>query len=449
MMAYTARELIEYARSLADLQNTRFISYEDEITLINEAYRDVYNRYTESDGDYWDTEIIIDMATAPRDPNSQTGFLIPLPADFLKIRSLSYNNGGFWLPCNKFSLSNRDNNPSQPTYRLKNGNLWVIGCLGGYSQLKMNYYTVPEVVTAPDVQLELASDETVYTIPSITSHFYDAASNVFYYIKGLSIFAENVNAGVTDTIYTSAVAIDSVMYWAGYVYFRNAAASTIWRAPLATTLVPVLIAGPTGVAGFSIQNNTIYYTTGVETRSCTLTGTSDTLIAATAFPQYQLYGSHSLSIVASTLYLDGTTTAVPASQVRNDGVYFYLLSDNTVSRYKIDLGAPALVDTVDTDVVSIGSAISGTYLSMIGYQSAWGQSMVADTIFDYPANEVNEILAYTSAVAYSRKQNDAPKLATLAARLAELWDRFWSVNKRDEYQFTRINNDYQQTLNNW
>jgi hypothetical protein len=73
------------------------------------------------------------------------------------------------------------------------------------------------------------------------------------------------------------------------------------------------------------------------------------------------------------------------------------------------------------------------------------QSMVLDYVFDYPSNEVNEILAYICAIAYVRKQGDQTMMGLLTARLTELWDLFWSVNKRDEYQFQRINNDYKMT----
>jgi len=448
-MAYTARGLIDYARSLADLQETQFISYDDEINLINEAYRDVYSRYIESDGDYWDIETIINITGAVVDPNNPFAYIIPLPSDFLKIRSLSYNNGGYWLPVNKFSISNRDNNPSQPTYRLKNNTLWLIGGRSIYSQLKLSYYPVVQTLTAPDNPQALATGETIFTIPNITSHTYDGKNGIFYYIKGQSIYMETVATGVTTTIYTAAFAIDNIQYWAGKLYFRNTATSAIWSGAVASTMTPAAISGPTGVLSFNIQSNLIYYVTASATRSCSLTGTSDALVVGTSYPQYQLYGSVPLAIVGGVLYVNGLTTGVAASQVRNDGVYIYLLSSNTVSRYTFAAGAPVLSGVVSTDIVSIGNQIIAFDISMQGYEAVEGVSLVPDSVLTYPANEVNEILAYTSAIAYSRKQDNAAKLATLTARLQELWDRFWSVNKRDEYQFTRINNDYQQTLNNW
>jgi len=64
-------------------------------------------------------------------------------------------------------------------------------------------------------------------------------------------------------------------------------------------------------------------------------------------------------------------------------------------------------------------------------------------VFDYPTNEVNELMSYQMAVYFLRKQTDQAKIALVAAAVARLWDRFYSVNKRDEYQSTRINNSYQ------
>ena len=93
--------------------------------------------------------------------------------------------------------------------------------------------------------------------------------------------------------------------------------------------------------------------------------------------------------------------------------------------------------------------IIDTYLSAISYQTGQAVSLVPDSVLSYPTVEVNEILAYTSASAYARKQSDTNKQATIETRLAALWERFWSVQKRDEYQSTRINNDYQQYPGNW
>lgn len=449
-MPYTTRGLIDQARSLADLQNTRFISYADELNLINEAYKDIYSRYTESDGDYWSIEVIINADPAQIDPNNQFGYLIPLPADFLKIRSLSYNNGGYWTPCIKFSTSNRDNNPAQPTYRLKNGNLWIIGGLGAWSQLKLDYYPVPVELTAPDVPIALASAETIYNYPLITSYTFDTKDQVFFYTINKILKAESTNTNSTATLFTSTNFIDCINYWAGYIYYRDTTTKIVYRAPtdFTTTIVPVSI--KTGVEWFSIQDNALFYTTLTQTRAANLDGSGDVLLVSSVQFEYTLYGPHYVSILGGFLALNGVASTLPATQVRTDGVYLYGLDGHKLNRYNLDeVDALQLLETIRTDVVSLGEDVYSDTLSIVTFDSVEAISLVPNTVLDYPTNEVNEILAYTSAIAYVRKQSDQTKMSLLTGRLAELWDRFWSVNKRDEYSFTRINNQYQNTLNNW
>jgi hypothetical protein len=60
--------------------------------------------------------------------------------------------------------------------------------------------------------------------------------------------------------------------------------------------------------------------------------------------------------------------------------------------------------------------------------------------FDYPNNLVPEIMAHRAAIDFRAKgQKDTTELK---ARLAELWERFRSSIKRDEYEVTRIKNAY-------
>ena len=445
-MPYTARSLIDYARSLADLQNTQFIGYDDEINLINEAYRDVYSRYIESDGDYWTTEIVLTMSPAYDDPNNPNGYLIPLPTDFLKIRSLSYNYGGVWQPCQRFSLSQRDFAPSQPQYRIKNNTLWVIGGKNSYAKLKLDYYPVASAITAPDVPVPLADAETVYNYPQIGSHVYLPESSVYLYALGNVIKAQNLATGTTATLYTSTNAIDCLAYAGGYIYWRDAVANIIYRAPtdFVSALIPVSI--KTGVANFTIQGVMIYYSTATETRRCGLTGGSDSLVVASQTDCYYPVGAGYVALVGGFVVVNGSSQGITGSALIVSGGYLYVLDVGIVTRFDLSM---MLVGIVAENVLSIGSQADGAYLSIVGLDVVDAVSLAIDTELDYPTNEVNELLAYTSAIAYSRKQSDANKMALLKDRLAELWDRFLAVNRRDEYQAARINNDYQQQPGNW
>jgi len=163
-MAFNTSELIAYARSIADLQNTKFISETDELVLINEAYRDIYSRYTESDGDYYTKEAVITLDSTMLDPNSNgKSYKIPLPTDFYKLRFVDYNYGGNWNTCNKFSTSQRNQDVSVPMYRLINNTLWILAAPGTASQIKITYYIPPQ---------ELVASQPTLVYPNYTNILY-------------------------------------------------------------------------------------------------------------------------------------------------------------------------------------------------------------------------------------------------------------------------------------
>jgi len=167
----TAKKLVTDARSVADLQNTQTISYNDTVTLINESWRTLYSAYTESDGDFWVKEVVITPDTSMIDPNNPYAYLIPLPTDFYKIRSLSWNTGTQWTPVQRFSMSQRDMIVGVPLYRIKNDVLWVIGSQGTVPTLKLDYYIPPVIVTLPKDDLPFDTIPTGVTSIPISQSF--------------------------------------------------------------------------------------------------------------------------------------------------------------------------------------------------------------------------------------------------------------------------------------
>lgn len=456
-MSFTSRSLVEYARSLGDLQDTKFISYTDELTLINESYRDIYSRYTESQGDYWVNESVITLTGAMLDPNSNgQGYFVPLPTDFYKLRSVSWQMGSAWAPMDTFSMSNRDRVGGTPQYRIKNGILWVIGQT--VSQIKIDYYPPPVVVTMPDVPLALAQNELAFNIENIGSSFYSASDNVYFYVfNSKTIKCENRNTGTTAILFVSTNNIDSLFYNAGWVYWRDTVAQSINRAftDFTTTLIPVILLASTAV-NMVVQSPFIYYSTLTNTFRTSLAGVGATLMVAALTVGFQLINNVQAYTNNSTLIVyNSVVSAINATLISQDGTYLYArqAGSNTLIRIAINTVTNALtvLDTIASNYLSIGSAISGTYIPIVNTQ-AIATSVPIDYSFSFPVNEVNEIMAYQCAINFVRKQSDQVKLPELKDRLFGadgLWQRFWSVNKRDEYKFVRINNDYQKTGNLW
>ena len=470
---YTAGKLIDYAMSLADLQNSQFISYEDKVNLINESYRDIYSRYVESDGDYYCKDVIINVTPAMLEPNTNNNsYLIDLPADFYKVRFVDFNYGGNWVACQHFSSSQRNNVNTTPMYRLKNNKLWIISSPGSFTQIKLTYYPGPQQVDFKHDNIDIEPPASI-THPRLISSYFVPEDNQFLCIVADSltyIMAINLDNPTVHNILATASADttvwDNLIYHQGKIWFHQYdsvtdpdGAGIIFSA--FTDYISPLSLDFFGIGdfayNFTIQQNWVYWVSKIagQTQATSLSGGID--------GPFYLFKSKDFSLIgADYVYIDFTTTyqlkvngiidsQTKALQVCSDDTYFYVLTiDGDVKRYTLTPGGTTLtfVDIIATNVTSMCTQIQDNYLSIVTNSTVYSIYLGFETIFDYPTNDVNEIMAYTCAIGFVRKQSDDKKMSLLTARLSELWERFWSVNKRDEYQFQRINNDYAQSTNN-
>src|SRR6478609_8420789 len=258
-MTFSASALIAYARSIADLQNTKFIDHTDEVNLINEAYKDIYARYSESDGDYFVTEVVQSLTPAELDPNNFTySYLIDLPADFFKLRYASYSFGNQWIPMQKFAMSQRDMVVGTPMYRLKNNQLWILSA-AQIPNIKFGYYPIAETISTPAEPLSYFDDLSDFAKLSLRDVTFVDTDQIALYASGNNIVATSLINDTTSTLVTSVTPSHPV-YYRGYIYYISA--GNIWR--MATDLVASLAAAVQivtdgAVTNLSVFDNKIYY----------------------------------------------------------------------------------------------------------------------------------------------------------------------------------------------
>jgi len=221
----------------------------------------------------------------------------------------------------------------------------------------------------------------------------------------------------------------------------------------------------TGLIYFSFKNSTTNIDTeySMTTAGTNLSTASNGLLYA--FGKVKVYGNDQSYYINSSnelvVRLDAgvltTIQDVIFVTMYNGSLYYVQMINDQYTMYRLSFYTDTLTfdsTEIASNIIYLGN-ITEEYASTLVYDSinivnsVQATPVTLPTVLDYPTNEVNEILAYTSAIAYARKQSDTAKMGLLQARLTELWDRFWSVNKRDEYQFTRINNDYQRTTSNY
>lgn len=147
-MQYTASEIIERAKNLADCGNTDFLSEKEATQYINDAYNYVYQKLI----DRGDSFFVKKMEVS-------TG-VYPLPPDFYQLRSIKD-------PYSGFVLTRKSGNASfnETGYEIVNNKLII----GGTSlhNLEATYYPNPTYVTlnSPEKEIgKLPSTEGKYGI---------------------------------------------------------------------------------------------------------------------------------------------------------------------------------------------------------------------------------------------------------------------------------------------
>jgi hypothetical protein len=120
-----ASEIVKRARSLADVPNSQFISYSDELESMWESYKDIYSKITDTSDDYFISQSILDTSTAVQLGINE--WEIDMPSDMYKIRFVDFMDNGRWQNMDKFNTQSRNKSYSRPMYRFRGNKLWVIG----------------------------------------------------------------------------------------------------------------------------------------------------------------------------------------------------------------------------------------------------------------------------------------------------------------------------------
>lgn len=125
-MIYTISDIIKSAKQIADLENSNFISWGENIRLVNEAFTAVHQKLINK-GDM----TFVDEMNITKEQ--------PLPENFYQILSVLDN---YNTPVPRYSIGMND---SQIWYKLINNKI----ILNGLQSAKLTYFTKPQFLTYP------------------------------------------------------------------------------------------------------------------------------------------------------------------------------------------------------------------------------------------------------------------------------------------------------------
>lgn len=125
-MKYNISDIVKAAKQVADLENSDFISWNENIRLLNEAWTAVHQKLINK-GDF----TFVDEMEIGKEQE--------LPADFYQVSSILDN---YHTPVPRYSIGMND---SQIWYKIINNKL----ILNGLQSAKLTYFTKPQFLTYP------------------------------------------------------------------------------------------------------------------------------------------------------------------------------------------------------------------------------------------------------------------------------------------------------------
>ena len=436
MLQFTTKDIVERARELADLQNSDFITWSENMKLLDESYKKLYQEVININDKYYLRTITKkDLLVAER-KEKEVRYI--LPSDFYQLASIHIANSGTQI---LKKAKTEDNSVCR--YDIINNTLCLYGGASSLN-LEIDYYPVPKTLTLKnnvistqisgkvldcnknkyltyDSDTETVSVYDLNTGSTITldiSGITDTISSGLLGIKTIVLFTDNdtytvnIADGMIDNTTNFFGKKDGVLLYVqddgGMIY--DEAGRAYMEIVLPTDVDPTLSLGPV----FSVDDaSTIYWTDN--DKFIMSAKTDGTLIerelrAVTNLIKFQIINDE-LYYVNSDVYREDTKLVD-----FEDFDYFYGFN-------KVDY---------DTGYgVSVGSLYSDDVLVY---------SCFEDTVLNFPNNFYFSYLAYMLAIAYKQKQNaDA---SFLIQRSSEEYAQFLTSISRDVAENNRIQNVY-------
>lgn len=449
MLKLTTNDLVTRARQLADLENSAFISWNENINLCNEAFQKCYQKAINRGEKFFVKEMEIG-GNAGID-----GFpaIVPLPTDFYQLEGLTDRWQG--RPVVRRTVNDAN---AQLCYEIKNGSLYIYGHYT--NPLTLSYYPIPKTLYYPNVSNLVSVPEELKEVT-----FYDCYKNLIVWIKNSVLYSyDTLNAtkksyDLSEDVDLESHPVNGLYAGANGIFVQLYDSSSCiydWDLELVTTTdVKVLF--------YDDNKNLCVVSDGVILDAVTedekaipedrILDYIDTLESFTVgtFTTVKVYGDNEnyeikkklvaiAENVSIKVYLEGSAleTVLIGKSVRTlmyyNDEFFGCSKVNDV--FKCTNGK---VETLSRKCVGINGINTNTgygYTTLNGFI----HSIFADTEVEVPNNVYVQMIAYTMAISYKAKQN-AP-VDALATLYNEAETQFFDSLPQDDYQPLRIQSVY-------
>ena len=470
MIRYNASDVIKKAKQLADLENSDFISWNESITLLNDAYQNIYQKSINKGNN----DFVRVIQTSEK--------CINLPRDFYQLKALTLKQDRFNTP-----IMRRPQNGSfdDLSYDIYNNTLLINGYSSG--TIILEYYPTPVTLTLPNkdevIDLPIGSDETLV----------GAYKNV-YFVKRTDkedstkplynktyIVAINRDTGeeakvAEQSIYNEEYAVsENILFSIGdYVLFTGIHHDSVgsgtyddYDCVIGLNIVDfsVNVQDRKDKYGYTALGFNFYDDT-----ECNITveayGGKKRITSATIYGNYYDLKAnnviipekafitilskdmkHAFSIDSERLdlYLDGEkVTSGKIMHVMGDSVYLqsinknYCTMLNISTNEKTSLIAPSKKPIWGT--VGFDKQTGYGYYYLLGDSKIVIHSFLEDTELNFPNNMFFNYLAYSLALSFKVKQGS--DISAFMPLLETAENTFYDSLTKDDWSFTRITNVY-------
>ena len=471
MIRYNASDVIKKAKQLADLENSDFISWNESITLLNDAYQNIYQKSINKGNN----DFVRVIQTSEK--------CINLPRDFYQLKALTLKQDRFNTP-----IMRRPQNGSfdDLSYDIYNNTLLINGYSSG--TIILEYYPTPATLTLPNedevIDLPIGSDETlvgayknVYFVKRTDK---ESPSKPLYnktYIVAINRDTGEEAKVAEQSIYNEEYAVsENILFSIGdYVLFTGIHHDSV---SFETYKDFDCIIG-LNIVDFSVNvqdrkdkddNYLALAFNFYDDTECNITveayGGKKRITYATIYGNYYDLKAnnviipekafitilskdmkHAFSIDSKNLdlYLDGEkVTYGKVMHVMGDSVYLqstsknYCTMLNISTNEKTSLIAPSKKPIWGT--VGFDKQTGYGYYYLLGDSKIVIHSFLEDTELNFPNNMFFNYLAYSLALSFKVKQGS--DISAFMPLLETAENTFYDSLTKDDWSFTRITNVY-------
>ena len=475
MIRYNASDVIKKAKQLADLENSDFISWNESITLLNDAYQNVYQKSINKGNN----DFVRVIQTCEK--------CINLPRDFYQLKALTLKQDRFVTPIMRRPQNGSFNDLS---YDIYNNTLLINGYSSG--TIILEYYPTPLTLTLPNkdevIDLPIGSDETlvgayknVYFVKRTDKE--DSSKPLYNktYIVAINRDTGEEAKVAEQSLYTEEYTVSNdILFSIGdYVLFRgihhdytntsNGPVEEDWPCVIRLNIVDfsLVIQDRKGKYGYGALAFNFYDDT-----ECNITveayGGKKRITSATIYGKdYDLKANnviipekafitilskdmkHAFSLDSEYLYLyiDGEQMSYTNKimHVMGDSVYLQQSSNKNYC-VMLDISTNEKTSLIPPSKKPIWGTVGFDKQTGYGYYYFLGDSKIVihsfleDTELNFPNNMFFNYLAYSLALSFKVKQGS--DISAFMPLLETAENTFYDSLTKDDWSFTRITNVY-------